>query len=227
MDIGANEGEWTLSLLDTLSAERRREISITLHAFEPIPSTVIRLRASLASHALGQLAQVQPVAVSDKICDARIAIMSHTGGTNTLHPDPSSDHSVKDWFGVRTTTLDAFCELHGIAHVHLLKSDTEGHDLSVLRGARDLFASGRIDVFQFEYNHRWVFSRAFLRDVFEIVSELPYVVAKVMPAHIEILPGWHPELERFFEANYLLVREPALAWFDTHFGRFDVSNTCA
>jgi FkbM family methyltransferase len=226
-DIGANEGEWTLSLLDAIPAERRQRARITLHVFEPIPSTLTRLRSSLAGHEFGHLAHVQQLAMSDKIVDARIAILSETGGINTFHPDETADRLLKEWIEVRTTTLDMFCELQDIAGIHLVKSDTEGHDLSVLRGARGLLVAGRIDAFQFEYNHRWIFSRSFLRDVFEIVAGLPYVVARIMPAHIEVLPRWHPELERFFEANYLVVRKPALDWFDVRYGTFDVSNTYA
>ena len=128
---------------------------------------------------------------------------------------------------VERTTLTDFCRQRGIGHVNLVKSDTEGHDLSVLRGARELLAAGRVDLLQFEYNHTWVFSRAFLKDVFELVEGLPYRVARIRPNSIEILDGWHPELDRFFHANYLLVREPALAWFDVRYGTFDDSNTYA
>ena len=227
MDVGANEGEWTISVLNKLSKDQFRGTKICLHAFEPVPSTVARLRSSIADHQFGSIAQVQQEAVSDQAGDARIAVMSETGGTNTIHPGNAIECPIQDWLDVRTTTLDAFCELHGITHVHLAKSDTEGHDLIVLRGARGLLAAERIDAFQFEYNHRWVFSRAFLRDVFDLVAGLPYVVTRIMPAHIEVLPNWHPELERFFEANYLLVRKPALDWFDVRHGAFDSSNTYA
>jgi hypothetical protein len=57
------------------------------------------------------------------------------------------------------------------------------------------------------------------------VAGLPYCVARILPNSIEVLPAWHPELERFFEANYLLVHDRAICWFDARMGVFDVSNT--
>jgi ribonucleotide reductase alpha subunit len=41
------------------------------------------------------------------------------------------------------------------------------------------------------------------------------------------LPNWHPEIERFFAANYALVHDRALGWFDVHRGIFDKANTYA
>ena len=153
--------------------------------------------------------------------------MSETGGTNSLNFDQALSRNALGFVDVEKTTLTRFCDENGIAKVALAKCDTEGHDLLVLRGARDLLAAERIDVFQFEYNHRWVIARAFLKDVFELIDGLPYAVARIEPDHIEVFPEWHPELERFFQSNYLLVRKPALVWFDARECRFDESNTYA
>jgi hypothetical protein len=155
-------------------------------------------------------------------------VTSTTGGTNTLHHDAVAGEPSGGWREIRLDRLDAFCAANGVGHIHLAKCDTEGHDAKVLKGAGGLLAAGRIDVFQFEYNHRWVHSRAFLKDVFDQVHRLPYRVAKVQAGGvIDVYPSGHPELDRFFEANYLLVREPALSWFKTNFGPFDASNTYA
>ena len=79
-------------------------------------------------------------------------------------------------------------------------------------------------VCQFEY-HRWVFARNYLRDVFEFVLKLPYRVAKITPQRVEVYAGWHPELERFFESNWLLLHETALDGFSPRLGLFDGRNT--
>jgi hypothetical protein len=41
-----------------------------------------------------------------------------------------------------------------IEQVLLAKSDTEGHDFSVLQGAVETRRAGCVEVWQFEYNHR-------------------------------------------------------------------------
>lgn len=156
-----------------------------------------------------------------------MAIMSETGGTNSLNFDGTTDAPPGGWESVETKTLSAFCGSRGIAHVHLAKCDTEGHDAKVIEGALELLAKRRIDVMQFEYNHRWVFSRSFLKDVFELVKGLPYHVGKLEPRSIEIYEAWHPELDRFFLSNHVLVSDAALGWFDVRRGTFDESNTYA
>jgi len=223
-DIGANKGEWTLSLLDTLQKVRRSTERTTVHIFEPVPSTLERLCANLARHPLQRVVQTHPLALSDKAGRAQMTIMNAEGTTNSLHEGVEPPIGSVE---VETVTLDELCSRLGISHLHLVKSDTEGHDLSVLRGARTMLAEERIDVFQFEYNHRWVFARTYLKDVFDMIAELPYSLARIRPRAIEVLPAWHPELDRFFEANYLLVRRPALGWFSAHQGSFDGSNTYA
>ena len=68
-----------------------------------------------------------------------------------------------------------------IKHFGLVEIDTEGHDLRVIEGAKGLLTAGGIDVIQFEYNHRWIASRCFLRDVFQLMTPLEYRIGRVTP----------------------------------------------
>jgi len=224
MDIGANEGEWTLSLLDAIGAAAH-DGPVAIHAFEPASATFDRLLARLEGRPAGACVTPRRLALSDSCGNARIALTSPGGGTNSLHAGSATPSG--GFETVETVDLTECCRREGIDHLHLVKSDAEGHDPLILRGALDMLRAERIDIFQFEYNHRWVFSRFFLADVFELVEGLPYSVARIMPDGVEILPGWRPELERFFEANYALVRRPALDWLDCRRGRYDDSNTYA
>lgn len=227
-DIGANEGEWTLSLLAQMPASRKPG-AYTVDLFEPVPSTAARLRTFLEK-APGPAAalRIHNLALSDQAGHVRMAIMSQTGGTNSIHYDGSAGETPPGGYAdVETMTLTEFARSNRIERFDLVKCDTEGHDSKVIAGARPLLAERRIAVLQFEYNHRWILARSFLKDVFDTVSGLPYHVARIMPGHIELLPVWHPELDRFFEANYLLVRDDALTWFDARAGRFDDTNTYA
>lgn len=45
---------------------------------------------------------------------------------------------------IKVSKLDSFCEAERIEHVHILKTDTEGYDLDVLRGAERMLRAGRI-----------------------------------------------------------------------------------
>jgi hypothetical protein len=91
--------------------------------------------------------------------------------------------------------------------------------MSVLHGARECLGAGLITVAQFEYNHRWVHARQFLKDTFDLLEPLGYRVGKLTPRGMESYPGWDPDLETFIEGNYLACtanaayRLPQVAWW--------------
>ena len=227
IEIGANQGDWSASLLARLPPQSHDPACAQLDLFEPAPALAGNLRKRLASIDKVGIARLHAAAVSDAQGTAKLAIMSDHGGTNSLSFDESTAKQAKEFVEVAKVTLNGFCVTENIAHVHLAKCDAEGHDLFVLRGASELLKAGRIDVFQFEYNHRWIYAHAFLKDVFDLIEGLPYRLARVQPRSIEVFDAWHPKLKRFFQSNYVLVRQFALPWITVHIGRFDEANTYA
>jgi hypothetical protein len=93
--------------------------------------------------------------------------------------------------------------------------------MAVLRGARKLFAGQHIMAAQFEYNHRWIAARSFLRDAFELLTPLGYRLGKLTPDGVEFYPGWDAELETFVEGNYVACtamtaeRLPSVVWWES------------
>lgn len=222
-DIGANQGDWTLALIGAFEARDGSTARLDAHVFEPVPATRERLGARLAGKSLESI-HINGFALSDKTGTFDMAVMSETGGTNSLVYDAAMAKEAIGFVTVPLTTLDLYCAEAGIDHIDIVKCDTEGHDLCVLRGAADLLKSGRIDVFQFEYNHRWINARAFLKDVFDLIEGLPYRLGRVMPQSIEIFDAWHPELEKYYHCNYVLVRCDIVKGLPTFEGTFDQSN---
>ena len=220
-DIGANVGDWIWSLLSVAGRLNCRN-QLEVHAFEPVPSTYERLLANVKNDLRSASISVECSAMSSSIGSGTMFIVGDGAGTNSLHPDTAVLYERS--LVVATTTIDHYLREHNIGAVQLLKSDTEGHDMDVLRGARESLKHERIRVFQFEYNHRWVYSRNFLRDVFEFIRGLPYFLGKLTPGVIEFYQEWHPELERFFEGNYVLVHRDARQWFPHRLMKFDSSN---
>lgn len=89
--------------------------------------------------------------------------------------------------------------------IDLLKIDAEGSDFAVLQGALELLSADRIRVAQFEYNHRWLEWGFSLRDCFKLADDLDLYVVKVVQNGLIRFDSWHPELDRFFEANFAFV----------------------
>jgi len=227
-DIGANIGQWSTLFLQTAKSQGLNLDSLVYHAFEPVPATRAELTANIAVAGFASLAHIQPVAMSDRIGEAHINLFgSETSGRNSLVDDPLQCEKPLNRLTITTDTLDHFCSEQGIHHINFVKIDAEGHDFFVIKGASGLIEAERIDCIQFEYNRCWIDSRTFLKDVFTVIEGSPYSLLRIRSDRLELLPDWHSELERYFEANYALVHDRVLDWFNVRRGTFDRSNTYA
>jgi len=180
-DVGANVGLWSRSMLAAASVASRAD-DLRLHAFEPDPWAYARLARALD----GVPAALSSVALSDRHGSTAFHVMTPGAGTNSLHPSPSATAAPET---VTTVTLDSYAARSNVPRFALVKIDTEGHDLTVLRGARTLLTEHRIAVVQFEYNHRWVFARAFLRDAFDFLADLGYQIGKLTQRAWSFIPA--------------------------------------
>jgi FkbM family methyltransferase len=201
-DVGANVGDWTAAFNRQAKNASVRSI---IHAFEPDDTAASRFASRQGDSAGSQGVVLNRVALSDHTGHARLHIASPAAGTNSLHAAPS-DVDAPTTTTVRLETLDEYANHKNIDRFVLVKVDTEGHDLPVMRGASALFAEGRIDVCQFEYNHRWISARQFLSDAFEFALGHRYRIGKVTPKGIEFYERWHSDLETFVEGNFIVCK---------------------
>jgi FkbM family methyltransferase len=213
IDVGANIGRWSEAMIDATRRAGRID-DLDLHAFEPSSYTFSRLLQALG----GQRVVLHRAALGDQCGASTLYVAAPGAGTNSLHRPASAMNQVPTE-QVRITTLQDFVEVTRLGHIALVKIDTEGHDLAVLRGAQALLGERRISVVQFEYNHRWVYSRSFLRDAFDLLTPLGYHLGKLTPLGVEFYSGWDPDLETFVEGNYvacspeIVGRLPSVRWW--------------
>lgn len=132
IDVGANEGQ-------TVSAVARAFPGAMVHAFEPIATTFDVLHQAFGADPKVRL---NKLAVSSVSGTAQMRSASYSPASHIVSTPAAMDDQL---VSVETVTLDAYCEQHAITHIDILKTDTEGHDLEVLKGARRLFADGHID----------------------------------------------------------------------------------
>jgi len=195
LDIGAHLGNWTECAVSLL---RRENTDGCIYAFEPTSSTFTHLSEKFEDD---EQVHLNRIALSDESGLRAFFVVGELVGTNSLLQTEGATSE-----NVTTLRLDDFLATEQIDHVVFAKSDAEGHDLNVMVGAAESLRNGRIDVWQFEYNHRWIGEKSFLKDVFHFISDKPYVLGKLFGNEIEVYESWHHEMERFFEANYVLVR---------------------
>lgn len=132
-DVGANVGQTALWL-------RQHVPDAAIHAFEPVPATFQALRqatsahASIVCHELALGAERGTRLMRALPGDEQNSLVT---GIYDEHPDADETH-------IRIETVDHMCAELGVSAVDVLKTDTEGYDLEVLRGAEGLLGRGAI-----------------------------------------------------------------------------------
>lgn len=195
-DVGANLGEWTAELAQVAG----NDVDWHVDLFEPISGSFRHV-----SQLFGDNPRIHchQMAVSSHIGTAEMVVVGETSGTNHLSTThDSSGRTVT----VTLTTLEAQLAAQGIDQVDLIKVDTEGHDIEILRSIRPLLDRGAIGILQFEYNWRWLANKGSLYEVFQLINGTGYHLARIYPEGPAIFPEWNAEMDRYFEANYALIR---------------------
>jgi FkbM family methyltransferase len=134
LDVGANEGQ-------TIRHFKEAYPRSVIHSFEPGTSTFARLREVVAGE--------ENVSVWNCALGAAVGQQTFLENTNS---DMSSFLELRaDGWGsiarrasVEVMTVDHFLTTHGIESVDILKSDTQGYDLQVFRGAEKAMRDERI-----------------------------------------------------------------------------------
>jgi FkbM family methyltransferase len=197
-DVGAHTGSWAEA---ALAINPRLEI----HCFEASPSTHRLLTERtpplpVIANAFGLGAQAETR-----------TLYSFGAGNNANSLYRRSGIEVRGFppqDKTETATLeraDDYCARSGIAAIDFMKIDTEGHELYVLEGARQLLATQAIGAIQFEYGGCNIDSRVLLRDLFAFFADVGYMPAKIMPDHIALMPEYDARLENFRFQNWVAL----------------------
>lgn len=143
-DVGANEGGTARkALVDFSHAE--------VFSFEPHPATFQRLIANLSNH---ERFHAFNVALSDQCTDADLFQYGNSYVnslvTNAQYALRSGEAPKR--LTVRCTTLDQFCTAQKINTIDVLKIDTEGFDMVVLAGAKQMLERRAVRFVYVEFN---------------------------------------------------------------------------
>ena len=127
LDIGANVGHYTMRMAELVGPSGR------VIALEPVPDTfsLLAANARLFSHANVSLLNV---AASDRVAVAGMQIPQFTSGLSNYYQAHLS--TGPGGLAVLTLPIDELT----LPPVRLVKMDVEGHELSALRGMRELLA---------------------------------------------------------------------------------------
>lgn len=144
LDVGANVGVYSLLSSDYIGHQGK------VYAFEPVPDTCAELRKNVALNHLSNVS-IHALAVSD-MSREDLKIHTHPSGYDVFDSALTIPENAKV-VTVKTITIDDFVEVHAvdISRLSLVKIDTEGWEINVLRGAVKLVEAGLSVAFLVEF----------------------------------------------------------------------------
>lgn len=135
-DVGANVGQSVKRFKDLLP-------QCEIHSFEPSPATYRLLAQNANSFSDVYL---NNLGVGSSCGRKHFLENSSSVMSSFLKPSTFCWGKIVNETPVEVTTLDKYCEENNIPHINVLKADTQGYDLEVLRGATALIGGNRIQM---------------------------------------------------------------------------------
>ncbi|WP_027368378.1 FkbM family methyltransferase [Desulfocurvibacter africanus] len=196
LDVGANVGKYSRLV-------KKCKPNAAVYAFEPHPESYATLSASAAEMDF----EAFNLGMSD--AEGALPIFDYADAHGSSHATLYKDVIEKN-FGkpsasrqVRLTTLDSFLAEKRLECATLLKIDTEGHELQVLRGARESILAGRFGVVQIEFNEMNVYSSTFFKDIIDIFPG--HYFFRLLPDGLAHLGDYRPLTHELFAFQNIAI----------------------
>jgi len=183
IDAGANVGDYSKKV-------RKANSMVRVYAFEPHPVTYQKLKENIA----GLHIEAINSGVGSSSGTLNLYDYAEDDGSShaslyqevieKIHKSKAIVHEVK------VVTLDEFAEQNNIDKVHLLKIDTEGNELEVLKGFGKYLGTDKVDLIHFEFNEMNVISRVFFKDFMELLPN--YDFFRMLPDELVPIEKYHP-----------------------------------
>lgn len=197
-DVGANVGKYSLLLAKEFPQAQ-------IYAFEPNENTFRQLAANVGNSVkcvnagMGSEEKTEKIyTYSDNLASSHASIYGEVFSTFHKREDVVE-------LEFQLTTLDLFCEREMVYSIDFLKIDTEGNELNVLKGAKQLLSGNTIKMIQFEFGECDVFSRVFLRDFYAMLPD--YNIFRLDSERLIPLFDYASTNEIFRYQNFLAVRK--------------------
>ena len=166
-DVGANVGNYSRNL-------RELNPNVEIYCFEPHPHTFKKLLSNVNDLKINSF----NVGVGSADGVLKLYDYANDDGSEhaslykdvieTIHKGKAVEHEVE------IVTLKAFAIEYKIERVLLLKIDTEGNELDVLKGFEPYITQNKVDLIHFEFNEMNVVSRVFFKDFWDFLPNYDF-----------------------------------------------------
>jgi FkbM family methyltransferase len=195
LDIGANIGNWTASILKNAPLSR-------IFLFEPSKSAYEKLKIRFSN--LDQATTINNYALGSELKEALLFTDEFGSGLASL-TKRKLDHfgiSFEKSENVRVQTLNSWYEKFKVMP-SIIKVDVEGNELDVLKGASDFLKDVR--VIQFEFGGSNIDSRTFFQDYWYFFKEKDFDLLRLAGGKLIEIKEYKEQDETFRVTNYFAV----------------------
>ncbi len=192
-DVGANIGDWSIYA-------RREFVEYRGHLFEPDQNTFANLEERLSKDVDLVL---NACALSDVTETRSFRSFGQNHGGNTLLI--TADYHTRDskLIDVRCCQGAEYCHKHNIEQIDFLKIDTEGWELSVLKGLLTLFSRQAVSIVQFEFGYTHADLHVTMRDFFTFFESYGYILGPLRKHGVEFKTFTYTDNEYRSGPNYV------------------------
>lgn len=198
VDVGANEGDYTKLISEALP-------NCQIYCLEPNPPTADRL-----SHRFAECKHIHIYRFGAGEHEGELILYDYAGGNGSQHASLYQEVFIEQHRAssicqttVPLLSLDDFCKKQQIYYIDLLKVDTEGNELSALKGASTMIGASKIGIIHFEFNEMNVISRVFFRDFYQLLKG--YNFFRMRKDGLIPLYDYHPRHEIFQYQNIVAI----------------------
>jgi FkbM family methyltransferase len=189
-DVGANVGEWTQMLRHYYPEAR-------IHQFEPMPPVYTHLIKTLDKYDYPN-----PFGLSES---TEWLTMKFTPSNPKLTtPCLEFGYDDEEIYTLMMADGKNYCNSRRVDFIDLLKIDTEGHEMKVIKGFGDMLTNKQIAIIQFEYGYANVLTKDLLVDYWRLLNE-NYAMGKLHPDGTVEFREYRLMDEDFQGPNYVAV----------------------
>lgn len=192
-DIGANRGEWSISIRRVLNNAR-------ILAFEPSEKTF----KLLEQNTLSESVEIHNIGFSNTSGKKILFSDTESSGFASLTKRRVSHFGIEMNLEEEITlnTLNEFVRRSQIIP-NLIKLDVEGHELDVLQGALDVISD--VQVIQFEFGGCNLDTRTTFQDFWYLFRDRNYSLYRLSPSGLIHIQQYDETLENYQTTNYFAV----------------------
>lgn len=174
LDVGANQGDFVGICLKINPSGKiyafephPRNYEVLVHRYQNIDN-VIAIHSAMG----GETGSIELFDYEEKDGSSHASVYKDV--IEQIHHTKAVSHNVS------MTTVDQFVYENQISRIDLLKIDTEGHELSILKGATNSLQQGIIQTIQFEFNEMNILSGTTFKNFLDLLDG--YDLYRLLPS---------------------------------------------